>query len=529
MKTKLFKPLLGAFLLAFMLNSCKRDITSEGETNPQANAGITTTTITNAWRNNPYKLNVIYFVPNDIDTIPNYRKRLSNIMLQLQKFYGDNLQRAGYGYTSFGLDLLSDTQVNIITIRGTKGNASYPYEGGGGVVLDEVRQYFTQNPAQKKSDHNLIIMPSYNSDPNNPGGPPFYGLGRDCFALDYAGMDTDKLGVPGATGDLATKWIGGLAHELGHGLNAPHNKEHKTDKPTLGTALMGAGNYSYGKTPTYITNATSALFSLSQTFATTTRSDWYASVQNNLVKLKGEFRDNKIIISGKYTSSLPVKIVNVYHDPFPAGGNKDYDALAWDTHPTGGDSFSVECPLDDFYTLSGQYELKLNFYHENGTLVTYKYQYEFVNGVPNISVINTKDLLDRTGWQALSADSQESSDGVIANILDGNSSTVWHTKWRGEEAPLPHQFVVDMGAAKTINGFAFTNRSNLNGAMKDIEIFKSNDNSTWTSIGTFALKAQQNWQYIDLAQAQSMRYVKVKVTSTNGGFQYTHLAEFAAY
>ncbi|XJR89120.1 hypothetical protein ACH34E_17735 [Elizabethkingia anophelis] len=36
MKTKLFKPLLGAFLLAFMLNSCKRDITSEGETNPQA-------------------------------------------------------------------------------------------------------------------------------------------------------------------------------------------------------------------------------------------------------------------------------------------------------------------------------------------------------------------------------------------------------------------------------------------------------------------------------------------------------------
>ena len=154
------------------------------------------------------------------------------------------------------------------------------------------------------------------------GGPPFYGLGRDCFALDYAGMDTDKLGVPGATGDLATKWIGGLAHELGHGLNAPHNKEHKTDKPTLGTALMGAGNYSYGKTPTYITNATSALFSLSQTFATTTRSDWYASVQNNLVKLKGEFRDNKIIISGKYTSSLPVKIVNVYHDPFPAGAIK---------------------------------------------------------------------------------------------------------------------------------------------------------------------------------------------------------------
>ncbi|XJR85481.1 hypothetical protein ACH34I_17185 [Elizabethkingia anophelis] len=40
MKTKLFKPLLGAFLLAFMLNSCKRDITSEGETNPQPMPGL---------------------------------------------------------------------------------------------------------------------------------------------------------------------------------------------------------------------------------------------------------------------------------------------------------------------------------------------------------------------------------------------------------------------------------------------------------------------------------------------------------
>ena len=69
----------------------------------------------------------------------------------------------------------------------------------------------------------------------------------------------------------------------------------------------------------------------------------------------------------KYTSSLPVKIVNVYHDdPFPAGGNKDYDACGMGyPYDRWRLFFSVECPLDDFYTLSGQYELKLNFYHEN--------------------------------------------------------------------------------------------------------------------------------------------------------------------
>ena len=66
MKTKLFRPLLGAFLFVFMLNSIKGYNLRERETNPQANAGITTTTITNAWRNNPYKLNNDLFCTSTI-------------------------------------------------------------------------------------------------------------------------------------------------------------------------------------------------------------------------------------------------------------------------------------------------------------------------------------------------------------------------------------------------------------------------------------------------------------------------------
>jgi len=527
MKTQRLNLWLAVLLLACVFGSCEQDIMTNEDSNLQSGSR-SATTLTNLWKDNPYKLNVIYFVPNDLDTILNYRKRLSNIMLQLQKFCADNLQRTGYGYKSFGLDLVSDTEVNIITVRGSLPKASYPYSGGSGAVLSEIGNYFTLHPAEKKSDHSLIIIPSYSGDANNPGGPPFYGLGRNCFALDYPGMDTDKLGVGGAVGSLATKWIGGLAHELGHGLNAPHNKEHKTEQPILGTALMGAGNSSYGSTPTHLTNATAALLSVSQTFATVARNDWYNSAQNTLVKIKGEVINNKIVISGEYTSSIPVSVINIYHDPFPAGTNKDYDALAWTTRPTAGNKFSVECPLNDFYTLSGEYELRLNFYHENASLVTHKYVYQFVNGVPAISVIDTKDLLSRNNWRALSADSQE-PDAVISNILDGNLSTAWHTAWRAGDAPLPHQFVVDMAAPTSVRGFAFYNRSNLNGVMKNIEIFKSDDNVNWTSIGTFVLKAQQNWQYVDLSQMQTMRYVKVKVTSTNGGFQYANLAEFAAY
>ena len=108
----------------------------------------------------------------------------------------------------------------------------------------------------------------------------------------------DMVGI-----DLATKWIGGLVHELGHGLNAPHNRELKSLKPTLGTALMGTGNSSYGKSPTFITAAHSAIFANSQTFRTSTRSDWYSGASTKITNIKGKFEGNKIIVAGNFTSN----------------------------------------------------------------------------------------------------------------------------------------------------------------------------------------------------------------------------------
>ena len=76
-------------------------------------------------------------------------------------------------------------------------------------------------------------------------------------------------------------------------------------------------------------------------------------------------------------------------------------------------------------------------------------------------------------------------DGVIANILDGNFQQYGIPSGRGGEAPLPHQFVVDMGAATTGMDLLLQSQQFKWTTMKDIEIFKSNDNSAWTSVGTF--------------------------------------------
>jgi len=504
-----------------------KEIKQEKDKHENSKEPLARMAITNPWNDNPYKLNVVYFIPEDGDTIFDYKKRISGVMLHVQKFYAEGLAEANYESKSFGLNLLSDNEVDIITFH-SKMKKSELWKGYN-KMISEVKEYFSANPDRKKSEHTIIITPSTREDPKNPGGVPFFGVGRFCFALDYPDMKAENLGKAGIDGDLATKWIGGLAHELGHGLNAPHNKEHNSKKNVQRIALMGSGNHTFGKKPTYLTDASAALFSTCQVFATEKREDWYRDVKHNLIRLKGEYRDDAIIISGEFYSSLPVSVVNVYHDREPHKGNDDYDALAWTTKPIKN-FFYVKCPLEEFYDLSGKYMLNINFYHENGEKKGYKFYYEFDNnGIPKIEVINTKNIKDRTSWEVIEADSEQKPGNLKENILDGDIKSVWHTKWKGGEEPLPHSFVVDMKSEQDIEGFGFANRDDINGAFKEIEIFKNSDNSKWISIGKFNLEPEKGWQYIDLPQKETMQLVRIEITSTNRDRKFTHLGEFVAY
>ncbi len=517
------------FFILFLLVSCSTDSVTNIEQEPVPEPEEVDKTVDNEWKDNPYKLNVVYFVPNDMAPVVDYKSRIEKILFDAQEFFAINLDREGFGRTSFGLDIDSDGKLNIITVKGLQGKSAYPYSGGGGVVVNELDTYFSQHPDEKKSEHTLVLMPSTSGDPLNPGGVPFYGYGKYCFALDYEYMDLQYLGQNDKLGNLATIWIGGMIHELGHGLNAPHNKEWRSLQSTLGTALMGAGNGSYGRGPTYITAAHAAIFANSQTFSTEPRSDWYSKVTTNITKLRGKVENNKIIISGNFVSDGMVAAINVWHDPYPAGAaNQDYDAPSFTSIPIGQDSLYIESPLSEFYKLDGQYQLRIGFVHENGSRFTRAYEYEFVNSVPTIEVINTKDLLDRSTWSIIHADSEEDN-GPASGMLDGDLSSFWHTEWKSTLPAHPHEFILDMGTLTTVKGFAFENRSNLNGAIKDFEMFKSDDGENWTSLGTYSLEQMQNIQYVNLESVQSFRYMRLVTQNSHGDFNYTHLAELNAY
>ena len=264
-------------------------------------------------------------------------------------------------------------------------------------------------------------------------------------------------------------------------------------------------------------------------FSTTTRTDWYAGASAEITSLKSSLSNNKIIISGKFTATKSVKDVVVWHDRTPYGGNLDYDAVQWATKVIGVDSFRFECPLSDFHDLTDEYQLRIGFLHENGNRSTFSYIYNFVNSIPNLSNVVVHNLLPTTGWSIIASDSQESG-ASASNVLDKNRSTIWHTPWSSAQTPQPHYFSVDMMASKSVKGVAFRNRDNLNGAIKNVNIYSSSNGTTWSLVKNAQLsQVSGSWINVDFDSVLSTRYLKIESTSSWGDFFYSHLADFGVY
>ncbi len=342
---------------------------------------------------NAKNLNVFYFIPSDVTAAPDFKNRLDSILLSAQTYLGNEMQRNGRGYKTFNIPTNpARTKVKIIVVNGKKPIASYPYEGNGaGAVLAELDEYRTANPSAFYGSHSLILLPAFRYDPITAtldGRVPYFGLGRDCFALDYADMRQSLLGVDTPKGDLAGTYIGGMVHEMGHGLNLPHNRT-KVSETALGTLLMGAGNYTYGKTTTTLSAADAAILNRNEVFNDNSLS-YYGPESATIASLHAFYSATKraIVITGRVASAgSPVTDVTFYNDPAPFGGNQDYDAVSWQTPVMATDSFYVEEPVDEFQVNnSSQYQLRIKLVQRDGNTPEFEYPFSFVNRVPNIAI-----------------------------------------------------------------------------------------------------------------------------------------------
>ncbi len=283
------------------------------------------------------KLNVIYFVGSDAEPLEDYQRRISELLLYLRQFYGREMARNGFGNRSMALPMKENGEVDITLIRGSRPAAEYVCSGEVAMdCLKEVEAYFCEHPERKFSRHTFIIMPTrYDEQFNdaNPGGVPFFGMGCNCFVLDYRGFDLRYLGQDTPEGRLLTKMFGGLAHELGHAMNLPHNNGPVSELRALGTPLMGSDNYTFGSEPTYMTKASCAIMDTCEIVPRLHRpATLYAKPEG-----APALPEPRLVYDGSALQlelRLPeacaeVSAANVYVQDSPFAVNQDYDSVAF--------------------------------------------------------------------------------------------------------------------------------------------------------------------------------------------------------
>lgn len=355
------------------------------------------------------RVHVVYVTNRDREPLPGHRERLHRIMTDVQDFYRSEMARNGYGPVTFPLDQdeAGRTRVHLVTL-------DWDFDRARKFTPREIRPAIAKALADQGIDlaqsYFVAFLNAYWQDGNvwkydvvyTGSGRPGHGATwvTDHALLDPANLDPkrtgriDDRGHKLAIGQFNVKMMGGVAHEFGHSLGLPHNRERPEERVRLGKALMGAGNYAYRrerlgrKTGSFLTPAHAFILSIHPLF---TR-ERLASFDVPTVSVDAiEFRhvDGKLLVSGTATPATHVTGVVLYHDKLPTGVNKDYDAWSHLADLGEGGEFVAAVDLPS----SGGYALHMKVYCTNGTHRKFTFTHEIVGEIkPGLEALRRDGL-----------------------------------------------------------------------------------------------------------------------------------------
>lgn len=415
-------------------------------------------------------LNVVYFIPSDKKVIEGYEERISGILLQGQEFYKKNMIANGFGEKTFALVKDAQKKLVDITVINAKGNAASYSDPGANTYFNirkEVEEYLAKNDRQF-SAFSLIFIPAegLNQGDNNY---PFCGAIGASICLDHADLTIANLE---AKNENAVKFIGGAMHELGHGFGAPHNMEKVSEKADAnkGTALMGAGNYTYGKEPTFITKTMCSIFNNMPVFGYKLPEgvNFYTDPKT-VIRVNEITQDGSAInISGTFDATVDVKYANIFFNPINDQEDQklynignDYDAVAFaGTIKDGEFNFTVDAKEIVEYN-NKTFHVKIQLLNDNSFPTELVKEVVFTDGVGNFEEFTKLEVVDQSNWKVIAfSDEQKkelyADEHVATMAFDGDHQTYWHSQWAPSQIGYNHWISVDMQEEVNAKGFTFT-------------------------------------------------------------------------
>jgi PKD repeat protein len=126
-------------------------------------------------------------------------------------------------------------------------------------------------------------------------------------------------------------------------------------------------------------------------------------------------------------------------------------------------------------------------------------------------------------------DSEEiyGEDGRGENAIDGDPSSIWHTRWYHANIAHPHEIVIDLGYDRQVCGFSYLPRQDgsYNGGIALYEFYASTDDQNWgnpVAAGVFPCSTDKQEVAFD---ARHARYVRLVALSEVTGNIWTSAAE----
>ncbi|MEZ4629609.1 MAG: putative Ig domain-containing protein [Deinococcales bacterium] len=129
---------------------------------------------------------------------------------------------------------------------------------------------------------------------------------------------------------------------------------------------------------------------------------------------------------------------------------------------------------------------------------------DLTTSLAELHVFSQGAKIARSSWKVKFFDSQETSgeDGKAINALDGNTFSIWITKWSGSYASrpkYPHQIIIDLGQVVSLSGFSQLPRQDEydEGLIRNYVFYGSNDSGL---AGTVTASNVNNFNWTKLAE-----------------------------
>jgi hypothetical protein len=368
-------------------------------------------------------LRVVYFVPKDGEPLTNYAERLDRVVNDVSDFYRDAFRR--FGIESAGLPLeRKDGRLVIHLVRGQLPAGEYHYLSGDRTA-EEIQAAL--KPTLDIAREHLLVFYALcrkTNDGRYEFDAPYYGSGSqrngichaaDCELLDPLLLtDTNRTLVytehyysrmKQTVAKFNSWYLGGVAHELGHGLGLPHDDGGEAEK-SFGVSLMGEGNLTYreelwgGGPPTYLGRA-SVLQLLSEPLFTGSDRGRWDDLPWSFPSLKFSATNGTLRIEGVATDAIPAYAVIAYVWP---DSDKIDDHVAR-TFPcvVNDDRFTLD--LDGLKTDHWhRFHLVLSKLHVNGATMMEEFPLSYdSSSMPDVAVLNAEWLVDRAVMAVIQA------------------------------------------------------------------------------------------------------------------------------